>query len=570
MMKSFKNLKVSTKLVASFLIVGALTAVTGMVGLFQMDKINKGADALYYDNIIGISSITSLDKNNSVVHLATESMLNEKDPAKLNELSNHIQKLKAENDEYLQKYKSGITTDEDKALFDKLQKSLDRYREVRSNYISAVQSGSAEVSSLYENLTASKNDLDSTIKNLIDQNEKWALDAITRNESTYRSATVTTFALIVSTVLLLIVISIVITKLVTGSLKRIVALSDRLSKFDFSENVAIDSRDEFGIAAEGLDMAQSNIKNLVKNIVSGAEEMSASSEELSATVEEMNSQFDEINSATIDVTSVVQETSATTEELTAAIEEINSSVSLLASKATNGKLNASKIKNRAAEIKENTSSVISNTKGMYKNVEQEILKSIEKASVVEEIIIMANTIEGISEQTNLLALNAAIEAARAGEQGKGFAVVAEEVRKLAEQSSQAVNNVKLTITEVQDAFNSLSKHSNDLLKFMDRDVMEQFNSSLTTGSQYEKDGVFINDMSSEIASMSEEISATINQVEDAIKAVAQMAQTSSESVTDVKAGIGESSQALNQIALTAQGQAELAQKLTEIVSKFKI
>ena len=62
---------------------------------------------------------------------------------------------------------------------------------------------------------------------------------------------------------------------------------------------------------------------------------------------------------------------------------------------------------------------------------------------------MADTIGSIAEQTNLLALNAAIEAARAGEQGKGFAVVAEEVRKLAEQSSQAVLSIQDTIVKVQ-------------------------------------------------------------------------------------------------------------------------
>ncbi|NRT31923.1 methyl-accepting chemotaxis protein [Clostridium beijerinckii] len=197
-------------------------------------------------------------------------------------------------------------------------------------------------------------------------------------------------------------------------------------------------------------------------------------------------------------------------------------------------------------------------------------KAIEDGKVVESIKVMAETIGGIAEQTNLLALNAAIEAARAGEQGKGFAVVAEEVRKLAEQSSDAVINIQDTINKVQLAFNSSINTGSDILEFISKNVEEQFNDYSEVGNKYYNDSNFVSNMSEEIAAMSEEITATVGQVSEAIQNMAQTSQKSSEGAEMIKDSMNETTKAIEQVALTAQGQAELAQKLNEMVQKFKI
>jgi methyl-accepting chemotaxis protein len=235
-----------------------------------------------------------------------------------------------------------------------------------------------------------------------------------------------------------------------------------------------------------------------------------------------------------------------------------------------GSNNANQSKERAIAVKNNNQKAIDETRRIYAEKQKKMKKAIEDGKVVDNIKVMADTIGSIAGQTNLLALNAAIEAARAGEQGKGFAVVAEEVRKLAEQSAQAVINIQDTIVKVQQAFKSSIDTGTDILEFINIQVNEQFDAYGETGNQYYNDSDFVSKMSEEIAAMSEEITATVGQVSQVVQNMAEKSQKSSIESEIIKKNVDETTKAMEQVALTAQSQAEIAQKLNEIVQKFKI
>ena len=347
-------------------------------------------------------------------------------------------------------------------------------------------------------------------------------------------------------------------------------LATRLSNYDFSEDLILKRRDEYGQTADTLNKAQQNVRELIDAITKNTNDIDSSSKDLALSMNEVSSNFAEINKATKNINISVQENSAIAEELSASVEEVNSSANILSGKATDGTTNAINIKERANNVENRSKQAIETIKKVYEEKEAMIVKSIEEGEVVSEIGIMANTISAIADQINLLSLNAAIEAARAGEQGKGFAVVAEEVRKLAEQSSEAVKNVKGIIEKVQKSFDDLSVNSSQLLVFMSEDVNKQFEEFSNIGRQYYEDADFVSSMSTELAAMSEEISATIAQVSDAVQHMAEMSQKSSESTNDVEENLSKSTDSVSSISETAQEQTKLGNNLSEIVKKFKV
>lgn len=564
--------RISTQLVVVFTIIIVLTSAICAISISNLSKVNKSGEELYTSNLLGVSSIYAIKQNLLETELSLEKLFAGAEGEEKDQLIQEINELKESNAINVASYGEGIQNEEDEALFNEFMYSLDDYKKVRDEVIMPlIQSDKVEESKKYMyELDEVTKKAQNKIDELVEKNNEWAKEANRNNAEIFSESSRDLITLAMITLLISVTCTVIMVRKITKSIKKILELANRMSNYDLSTDIDVESKTEFSDIAIALNLAQKNIKDLIKTIIESIDDITASSEELSATVEEMTAQFEEIDNASDNINTVIIDTSATTEEISAIAVEVNTSVNVLANKATDGSYNSEKIMSRAAKIKSDIETIIKDTITMYENVEKEIIESIEKGKVINEIGIMANTIEGIASQTNLLALNAAIEAAKAGENGRGFAVVAEEVRTLAEASKEAVGNVKILVNEIQGSFKALENGSSKLLSFMNQDMLREFDNFMESGKQYEKDGVFVSTMSSEIAAMSEELAASILQVKESIESVANMTQSSTESSSLVKENVSEATAAMNNIAEAAQGQAKLSQDLTEMISKFNI
>lgn len=334
----------------------------------------------------------------------------------------------------------------------------------------------------------------------------------------------------VLTIVLLGILSFYLNRIVVAPLRDLVLSSRRIADGDLSVQVQTGRKDEVGHVMNAMHQMVGKLSTIIGEVRMAADTISTASEHLSTTTAQ-------VSRATEQQAQATSSSAAALEQVTVSINEVSS---LARATEDSSKRTAGLSSDSVAAIRHAVNEIGAMAQSIGTASDQ--VSGLVKRS--EEVGGIAGVIREIADQTNLLALNAAIEAARAGEQGRGFAVVADEVRKLAERTTQATHDIAVVIDQIQretkqtvigmeaatpkirDGLHQVNEVS-EMLDRIAGEAAESENRAVEVANATREQAIAANDIArnvEQVAQMTEETNATMRSNAESATQLQQMAQ----------------------------------------------
>lgn len=353
-------------------------------------------------------------------------------------------------------------------------------------------------------------------------------------------------------------------------LKHITKGAGAYSSLNFSESIEIKSKDELGEISRSFEAVRTEISGLVAQLYHVNESLNLSANTIVSNMHELDQNAERTLSAITDISAVVEETSASSQQVSHTVEEAKDAIEVIATKASDGVVKADEVSKRALLMKSDSLKADSEAKGIYEEVRVRLEQAMENAKKVDTINTFLEGILSITSQTNLLALNASIEAARAGEAGRGFAVVAGEIGKLADESSDMVENIQKTVHSIKEVVYGLIKDAGEILAFVEQRVLKDYEKLIQIGDQYNEDASAFNGIMMELSAISEELTSSMTTIASNIFEVSRANEEEAEQVTQILVMTEAITEKTTQVTHAANKNGEILAELNAMIQRFKI
>ncbi|NOY64051.1 MAG: HAMP domain-containing protein [Nitrospirae bacterium] len=386
-----------------------------------------------------------------------------------------------------------------------------------------------------------KSEIFKAVDTIAEQQKRLTEGFYNKKEQIINRVIVIILAATVLSMVVFLVLSFIIVRSIGKPVNSVVEASREIAAGDLTKRIAVSSRDEMGLMAGTLNGMIERLNRLCSGISDNISRITRQSEKLSRFSENMQ-------------TGINQQTGQI-EQVASAASEMSQTIIDMAQNASYSSDAAQTSYDTAQKGMEVVREVVEDIQSLAREINDasERLQMLGKRS--EEIGEILMVIQDIADQTNLLALNAAIEAARAGEQGRGFAVVADEVRKLAEKTAQATDDIADKIRAIQDETEmtiAVMKRGTDSFK----ESVEKATHAGNALKEIVESSGQVMEMVQRIATATEEQSSAAEQVSQSMEVVAGIVRDNATQVDELRS--------------LADELLNIANKLSEQIGQFKL
>lgn len=338
---------------------------------------------------------------------------------------------------------------------------------------------------------------------------------------------------------------------------------------DLTERIPIKTRDEIGQMTAGVNGFLEQLQGIMKKLKQQSEQMMDSAKTVHKEIDESNESASSVSAEMEEMAASMQEMSATLGQMATGSDNVLVEVKAMTEQVNHGVQLVNDIKECAQMMHRETLESKNSAGQIMAEISQKLAAAVEESRSADQINELTGEILEITDQTNLLALNASIEAARAGEAGRGFAVVADEIRLLADNSRDTANKIQSVSSQVIGAVESLAQNAEDMLRFIDENVMKDYDSFVEVVEKYEQDADHVNGILTEFAGNSSDINDTIQGMNVGMNDIAAAVDESAKSVANVASNAARLVESMKQIQKETENNQDISLKLSSEVNRFK-
>lgn len=517
-----KGLRVSieVKIMALILMLAIVAMGCVMILVNMLQSIASISDDIVSSQVVEQEKISLLSREFSYINSQVLTHVMTSNSVTMKELTEEIEQEITKMDAQVEEFAGFLTADDErKAAYDSALAEYEKYKKTVSSLLNtsaenktqAYVSATSNLPRFNENIEKYMNEmLEITVEDMEQAHQR-----MEQNEAKIPGIiSVASITLVAVVILILVCFKIWVVRPIKKATKQVDELVSgiRDNQGDLTRRISVKSRDEIGRLAMAINDLVSQMQTIIEALSEGCERMQDRQNGITLNVETVNQSASNNTQNLTQLSEGMDQASAAVSNVKSETLAVEETVESMLNMAGEGTEYAAGIKEKAQQMEKVAVESKQRATEMIREIEAAVNTSIQNSSQIHEITELTGDILGIAGTTNLLALNASIEAARAGEAGKGFAVVAEEIRQLADNSRETANHIQNISLKVVESVKELSKDATRLLKFVNSEVMSDYDTLEDTGKNYHEAADNVDDMMTNFKKQIDELILSVKSV----------------------------------------------------------